>query len=99
MKNVINYLKALWSWSRTDRVRTLAIDAVSLPSFCRVNMLKLVSILVLVLTVGVGNVWGAEEVVYTLKPASGTNNSYAENCDVEIDGITWNLTGNSQTQP
>lgn len=52
-----NFLSKLWSLSRTDRVRTLAIDAVSLPSFCRVNMLKLVSILVLVLTVGVGNAW------------------------------------------
>lgn len=99
MKNLITYLKTLWSWSRTDRVRTLAIDAVSLPSFCRVNMLKLVSILVLVLTVGVGNVWGAEEVVYTLEPAAGSNNSYTENCDVEIDGITWNVTGNSTLTP
>ena len=54
-----NFLSKLWSLSRTDRVRTLAIDAVSLPSFCRVNMLKLVSILVLILTLGVGNVWGA----------------------------------------
>ena len=29
-----------------------------LPSFCRVNMLKLVSVLVLILTIGSGNVWG-----------------------------------------
>ena len=51
-----NFLSKLWSLSRADRVRTLAIDAVSLPSFCRVNMLKLVSILVILLTVGSGNV-------------------------------------------
>ena len=56
-----NFLSNLCSSSRTDRVRTLAIDAVSLPSFCRVNMLKLVSVLVLILTVGVGNAWGADE--------------------------------------
>lgn len=42
---------------------------------------------------------GAEGVVYTLTPASGSNNSYAGNCDIIIDGITWNLTGNSTMQP
>ena len=42
---------------------------------------------------------GAEGVVYTLTPANGTNNSYTGNCDITIDGITWNLTGNSTTQP
>jgi len=36
---------------------------------------------------------------YTLTPASGSNNSYAGNCDIIISGITWNLTGNSTTQP
>lgn len=45
------------------------------------------------------NAWGAEELVYTLTPADGTNNSYTGNCDVEIDDITWNLTGNSQMDP
>ena len=46
--------------------------------------------------------WGQtrEEVVaYTLTPTNGTNNSYTGNCDIEINGITWNLTGNSQMQP
>ena len=84
MKNVITYLKALWSWSRTDRVRTLAIDAVSLPSFCRVNMLKLVSILVLVLTVGVGNVWGAET-SFTFTP---TSSSAGTTSGTVPDGVT-----------
>lgn len=60
-----NFLSKLWSLSRTDRVRTLAIDAVSLPSFCRVNMLKLVSVFALLLTIGVGNAWGANQ-TYTL---------------------------------
>lgn len=36
---------------------------------------------------------------YTLTPAFGSNNSYAGNCDIVINGITWNLTGNSQQQP
>lgn len=55
-----NFLSKLWSLSRTDRARTLAIDAVSLPSFCRVNMLKLVSVLVILLTIGSGNAWGTD---------------------------------------
>ena len=41
----------------------------------------------------------AQEVVYTLVPAKGSNNSYASNCDITIDGITWNLEGNSQQLP
>ena len=44
-------------------------------------------------------VWGADEVFYTLTPAKGSNNSYAGNCDIAIDGITWNLEGNSQELP
>ena len=42
---------------------------------------------------------GAESIVYTLTPASGSNSTYASNCDITIDGITWNLTGNSQQIP
>ncbi|MBO5263424.1 MAG: chitobiase/beta-hexosaminidase C-terminal domain-containing protein [Bacteroidaceae bacterium] len=41
----------------------------------------------------------AESLVYTLEPTTGSNNSYAGNCDVTIDGITWNLTGNSTMIP
>jgi hypothetical protein len=46
--------------------------------------------------------WGQtrdEVVAYTLTPASGSNNNYASNCDITINGITWNLTGNSTFQP
>lgn len=38
-------------------------------------------------------------VLYTLTPTNGTNSSYASNCDVTVDGITWNLMGNSQINP
>ncbi len=41
----------------------------------------------------------AEALSYTLTPAKGSNNAYAKNCDVEIDGITWNVTGNSTMLP
>lgn len=38
-------------------------------------------------------------VLYTLTPVAGDNNSYANDCDVTVDGIVWNITGNSQTNP
>lgn len=38
-------------------------------------------------------------VLYTLTPVNGGNNSYAKDCDVTVDGIVWNLTGNSQVIP
>lgn len=61
-----------------------------------VARLRLLLVMLLTLTVS-ANAWGTEEVVYTLTPASGSNNSYAGNCDVTIDDIKWNLTGNSTT--
>lgn len=38
-------------------------------------------------------------VLYTLTPVDGDNNSYAKDCDVTVDGIVWNLTGNSTISP
>ncbi len=37
--------------------------------------------------------------VYILEPAKSTNNSYAGSADIEINGITWNVTGNSNQVP
>ena len=56
-------------------------------------------ILLFALIAGTATSWADDVVCYTLTPASGSNNSYAGNCDVEIDEITWNLTGNSTFQP
>jgi hypothetical protein len=39
------------------------------------------------------------EPVYSLVPVKGSNQAYAGNCDITIDGITWNLTGNSDMLP
>lgn len=38
-------------------------------------------------------------VLYTLTPANGKNSAYNKNCDITIDGIVWNLAGNSQVIP
>ena len=46
-----------------------------------------------------GTAWAEEYVYYTLTPTQGSNNSYTGNCDISINGITWNLTGNSQENP
>ena len=51
-----NFLSNLCSLSRADRVRTLAIDAVSLPSRCRVKHLFVLTFLLF--TLGIGNAWG-----------------------------------------
>ena len=61
------------------------------------NLKFLTFFLTALLAFGVG--WADEVVAYTLTPERGTNNSYTGNCDIEIDGITWNLTGNSQQLP
>lgn len=60
---------------------------------------RLVMSLMVLMTISVGTSIAQDELVYTLTPASGSNNSYAGNCDITINGITWNLTGNSTTQP
>lgn len=39
------------------------------------------------------------ELLYSLEPIKGSNNSYSGNCDVEINNITWNVEGNSQMLP
>lgn len=61
MKNLITYLKALWSWVADSQSTDVSLDCrltVGSPSgFNSKLMLKLVSVLVLMLTVGSGNVW------------------------------------------
>ena len=37
--------------------------------------------------------------LYTLTPTKGKNSSYMGNCDVTVNGIVWNLAGNSQQNP
>ena len=62
MKNVITYLKALWSRVADSQRNDVEFDrrlTVGSPSGFTINWtLKLVSVLVLVLTIGSGNVWG-----------------------------------------
>lgn len=59
-------------------------------------MKKLFTILAAMLIATMGF---AQALVYELVPTTGSNNSYAGNCDVTISNIKWNLTGNSTLQP
>jgi len=56
-------------------------------------------LLLCALVAGMSSAWAEDEKFYTLTPKTGTNNSYAGDCDVDVDGITWNLTGNSTLTP
>lgn len=45
---------------------------------------------------------GTETLLYTLDTTGslqGSNNSYAGSCDVTVDDVTWNVTGNTQMNP
>ncbi len=85
MKNLITYLKTLWSRvadsQRNDRRHDCRLTVGSPSGFNSKLMLKLVSVLVLILTVGSGNVWGAkDDVVYKINTAStkiATSTTYA----------------------
>ena len=95
----LDFLSSLGRQSGGRGIVTKAVTVGSPSAHRRGAMLKLISVLVLILTIGVGQMWGAETIAYTLQPASGSNNSYGSACDVAISGITWNVTGNSQMQP
>lgn len=42
---------------------------------------------------------GEPTIQYTLTPTKGKNNDYALDCDITINEVTWNLTGNSTMLP
>ena len=73
MKNLINYLSKIRGYFSASQGNDVGYDCrltvVRPSSDCRSTMLKLVSVLVILLTVGVGNAWGAEEVMY---PSNGS---------------------------
>lgn len=92
-----NFLSKLWSLSRADRVRTLAIDAVSLPSFCRVKHV-LTLLVVMLFTIGSGNVWG-DSYTLTFKTGSGdgTSMSTSTSASTCLSGGSDYVTGNLAT--
>lgn len=47
------------------------------------------------LVMSVGNVLAAEGVAYTVTATHGTSKSYATECDIVVDGVTWTVQGNT----
>ena len=61
--------------------------------------MKKILLSLVALFMGIGMAVAQSEVIYSLEPAKGSNNSYAGNCDIDINGLTWNLQGNSTMIP
>ena len=66
--------------------------------------LKLFFACLLMAVLSIGQVWGAEQVAYTLEPAStggnsSPHNSYTAAATTTIDGIEWSVLGNSNMTP
>ena len=58
--------------------------------------MKKILLSLVALFMGIGMAVAQSEVIYSLEPVEGKNNSYTGNCDVEINGITWNVEGNAK---
>ena len=57
------------------------------------------SALFLILGMGYANAQADYTLDTNLEQNKGKNSSYAGNCDVTVDGITWNVTGNATMLP
>ena len=102
MKNLITYLKTLWSSVAGSQRNDVEFDrrlTVGSPSGFTINWtLKLVSVLVLVLTIGSGKAWGVDASAYktaTLSGSSFSANSQAytgSSFNSTTSGFTVNIT-------
>lgn len=90
-KNLLNLVGREESYESKKQVQAVGV---SLPSFYRVNMLKLVSVLVILLTIGSGNVWGTET-TYTSRTSAGTNTKVIDTSDAWTAslGASYNASG------
>ena len=57
--------------------------------------MKRLSIFFAALLLSASSMMAAETVVYTVTATHGTSTGYATNCDITVDGITWNVEGNT----
>ena len=103
----LKFFSKMWSSSVGSQCSDVGyrrrIVADLLPSFCRVNMLKLVSVLAILLTIGVGSAWGAQYVYvcntnanWVTTSGGSTNVSYdaafSTTC-YYTDGTAWSGSG------
>ena len=93
MKNVITYLKTLWRRGLGSQSSDVSLDCrltVGSPSVkCGSTLMRLVSVMAILLTVGVGNVW-ADYVEFTTSSSSLniSGNSYTSNSTGKEIGAT-----------
>jgi hypothetical protein len=84
MKN-LNFLSKTSSYSCIHGVTTLCTTVGSPSAHRRGIMLKLLSVLVLILTIGVGNAWGTTyQHVFNAKPNTGNS--------ITLSSVSWNIT-------
>ena len=99
MKN-LKFLSSLGSWAGSHRSMIKALTVGSPSVHRRGTLLKLMSILVLILTIGVGQMWGAETLVYTLDgTTTAEDNGYATESSITQSSKSWKVTGNTTTNP
>ena len=99
-KNFLSNIRSPFLDSPSSDVSHGRRSAVVRPSFGRRStLLKLVSILAILLTIGVGNAWGAD-VTYTLSSASGNPGSGNDWYSGTIDSYTsWAATNGGSNHP
>lgn len=57
--------------------------------------MKKITLFFAALMMSVGSVLAAEGVAYTVTATHGTSKSYATECDIVVDGVTWTVQGNT----
>ena len=89
MKNLITYLKALWSWGANSQSSDVSHDCrrsdlrhspSELDAKLQVNsFMRFAVVLTLIFTIGIGNVWGDTTVLFqeTFGEAGGTTSAYS----------------------
>ena len=102
MKNLITYLKTLWRRVADSQSTDVSLDCRRSdlrrsPSFHRRStMLKLVSVLALIFTLGVGNAWGADP-SWTWTAGSASDFGTSTSGNVTLNGKTWSVVRSSAT--
>ena len=62
--------------------------------------IRFIALLTILCTIGVGQMWGAETIIYTLDgTTTGGSNGYAEASSITQNNMSWSVVGNTTTSP
>ena len=62
--------------------------------------IRFIALLTILCTIGVGQMWGAETIIYTLDGnTTGGSNSYADASDITQNNVSWSVVGNTTMSP